>query len=939
MEQPAALFDDLTRALAEAGFAGDVSRDPALRNAMATDNSVYRIEPDLIVAPRDAEDVSRLLATLAHPRFRDIPVTGRGGGTGTNGQALNRGVIVDFRRHMTRILALDPAEGWVDVEPGIVLDDLNARIRDTGLFFAPNTSTSNRCTIGGMVSTDASGKGSRLFGKTSDNVLGLELALPCGRLDSALPPPAWAGAMLEAVRVACLRGRDPLLARVPRLPRRFTGYDLERAIAPDGSFEWWRLPIGAEGTLGLVTRVRLRLTRRPRCRMLVLLAFARFEEVLMASGRLLEADPAAIEVMDDWTTGLAAGAGLLAGLPDAMRGATGAPPVCAFVELLGEDAEALHAQAARIEAMARPLPGLQAIHVIADPAEIDALWSVRASAVGLLAGRNTGRRPISFVEDCVVPPARMAEFVRAFAAIMARHGLQYGIYGHADVGCLHTRPALDMNEARDREIYRTVSDEIYALTTRLGGIFWGEHGKGVRGAYLADFVGPEAYAAFRAVKGAFDPEARFNPGKLVAAPDALLPVAGTPLRPGPPPAGEEGFAPAFACNGNALCLSVAARTPICPSFKVSADLRHSPKGRAEALRAWELAGGAGAPADLAASVRAALDGCLGCKSCAVQCPASVDISEMKSRFLATYHASHPRPLGAKAAVWLERAAPMLARLRPLLRLGAAARLDRAAAAMAGLVDPPAASPRAPALPALSRQAAAEAGGPDDVLILPDPFTALFDTPALDAIAAGLATFGYRARLLPLVPGGKAAHVTGDRVRFAAMARDLAGLLRAAGASGRPIIAADPALTWMLRRDFAQAGIDDLPEVLTPEGFLAARIGAGRQPRGTPEPGPVRLFLHCTEQALDPASVGHWARIFAALARPVEIARTGCCGMSGLFGHEARHQDWSRALFDLSWRDQLGGAEVLATGFSCRCQVKRQAGCPAVHPFAVLGAPA
>ena len=242
-------------ALTEAGFAGDVASDHAARAAMATDNSVYQIEPDIIVAPRHAADVEILLTVADRPEFRHLAVTARGGGTGTNGQSLNRGVIVNFQRFMTNVIALNVAEGWVDVEPGIVLDELNARISQTGLFFAPNTSTSNRCTIGGMISTDASGKGSRIYGKTSDNVLGLDLTLSGGRTIRSLePPPAWAAPMLDEIAAACDAGRQALIDNTPRISRRFTGYDLERARPAPDQLEWWRLLLGAEGTLGLVTK-------------------------------------------------------------------------------------------------------------------------------------------------------------------------------------------------------------------------------------------------------------------------------------------------------------------------------------------------------------------------------------------------------------------------------------------------------------------------------------------------------------------------------------------------------------------------------------------------------------------------------------------------------------------------------------------------------------
>lgn len=268
------LCASLARDLRSGGFKGSISGDHASLAAAATDNSIYTIRPHLLVAPKNRDDVVILLRVMAREPYRKVPVTARGGGTGTNGQSLNTGVIVDFQRHMNRLLTVNVDDEWAEVEPGIVLDELNTLLDATGLFFAPNTSTSSRCTVGGMVSTDASGKGSRHYGKTSDNVHGLEMVLEGGVvLDSSLPAPINCVEMLDTVERACTEGRPHLLSQVPALSRRFTGYDLEKAKMPGQPLEWWRLPIGAEGTLGLITRIRVRLRKKPKVKRLIVLAF------------------------------------------------------------------------------------------------------------------------------------------------------------------------------------------------------------------------------------------------------------------------------------------------------------------------------------------------------------------------------------------------------------------------------------------------------------------------------------------------------------------------------------------------------------------------------------------------------------------------------------------------------------------------------------------
>lgn len=718
----ASLADHLT----EAGFRGAIARDHASLAAAATDNSIYSIRPSLLAAPKDRDDVVILLRVMARPPYQQVPITARGGGTGTNGQSLNQGVIVDFQRFMNRLIAINETEEWADVEPGIVLDELNTLLEPAGLFFAPNTSTSSRCTVGGMVSTDASGKGSRHYGKTSDNVLGLEMVLDDGLvLDSGKQTPPTAVPLFETVEAACVDGRPHLLGQVPALSRRFTGYDLEKAAVPGAALEWWRLPIGAEGTLGLITRVRVKLRRRPKVKRLIVLAFDSFHAALNSGTALLGHDPLAIEVMDEWVQRLAAEAGLLNGFPESLRGNGDRPTAYSFVEFVGDDVEAVEQKVSRLQEAAATLPGLLTSYVPQDSADMASLWQIRAASVGLLGKVSGKRRPIAFVEDSVVPLENLSPFVADFNALMEECGLRYGIYGHVDVGCLHVRPALDMGDAGDLALMSKVSDGVFELTRKYGGIFWGEHGKGVRGAYLSEFVGLEAYRAFQRIKRAFDPHYRFNPGKLVGEPGQMLGIATTPFR----PVLHKDSDPlhlAFKCNGNAQCMGYQRSTVMCPSFKATRDMRHSPKGRADALREWYLADMRGdASPKLVADVHAALDGCLGCKACATSCPVHVDIPEMKSHFLARYHQKHGRSFADRAALYLEDFAPQIVKMRRLAALGM--RLTGGlVSALTGLVDLPLISRRGLESHKILRSFEAEEGIRDDtVFILQDPFTNSF----------------------------------------------------------------------------------------------------------------------------------------------------------------------------------------------------------------------
>lgn len=924
---------ELALALPAAGFSGPVEADTALRAAMSTDNSIYQITPGLVVAPRSAQDLVVLLRVLDAPRFAGLAITARGGGTGTNGQSLNSGVIVDMRRFMNRLLALDADEGWADVEPGMVLDDLNAQIRQSGWFFAPETSTSTRCTIGGMVSTDASGKGSRIYGKTSDNILGLAIAHPQGLLDSLGPVPGWARPMLASAETAARAGRQAFIDNTPQLNRRFTGYDLDRAC-PDGSgFEWWRLFLGAEGTLGLVSRIRVKLRRIEKEKRLIVAAFASFREALAAATPLLAADPTAVEVMDETVQALADAAGILHRLPQALRGTAGQRIAYVFVEVNGDDSALLDVRVARCRQILTGLPGMIADYLSSDLAEIRVLWAVRSAGVGLLGKVEGNARPVAFVEDTVVPPENLPAFLDDFLAVLSRNGLGFGIYGHVDVGCLHIRPALNLDDPGDRDRLVVVSDAVFDLTRKHGGIFWGEHGKGVRGAYLRDWIGEDAYRALQDVKAAFDPQGRFNPGKLVTNDRAIMGIVSTPFRAFNAPEGDP-LSSAFRCNGNAQCLSYAASTPMCPSFKLTADVRQSPKGRADALRSWHQARTAGADmTQREADLLAALDTCLGCKACTSSCPVQVDIPAMRSAFLADYFARHKRPLTDRLTLWAERFGPVIRRATPVL-----APVWPAAAVVGGwftcTVDLPRKLARMPRSVWLDEGDLAQPLPPDTVILVQDWFTALFDPEVQADVTAGLVALGFRPRLLCMRPAGKAAHAAGDLAGFRRMAERLADLLQRAGATGAPLVAFEPAFGMMLRQEYAKAGIA-VPHVRMIQEFLVDALPTRRVPQAA-SPETVTILSHCTEVTGSPLSAPQWHQVFEAVGLRAATPHMGCCGMAGLFGHQKRHQTMSRGLFDLSWRAHLEkGGQVAATGFSCRCQSERLTDKAPRHPLGLI----
>ncbi len=988
--------------LAKRGFSGEIRTDYASRLVTATDNSVYQVVPLAVVFPKSEADV-RLLLGLAHEdRYASIKLSPRGGGTGTNGQSLCDGIIVDVSRHLAKILETNLEEGWVRVQPGVVLDELNAHLKPHGVFFAPNLSPSNRATIGGMISTDASGKGSRVYGKTSQHVLELRAVLVDGSVLEAKPIDAdelerekrrddLRGSIFRTVDDVVTTHAEEIATALPKIARFVTGYDLSHVKRPDGRFDITSILCGSEGTLALITEAKLKLTKLPKYRELVAIRYADFDSALRAAGVLVRANPSAIETIDDTIVGLAKKDVIWHSVAHLVAQGPDEPPLAAInlVEFESDDPAAV---AAKVEELCRALdasrgePWAPAGYTVArDPKDVAALWSLRKKGVGLLGNVSGDRRPVPFVEDTAVPPERLADYIREFRAILDRHGLRYGMFGHVDVGCLHVRPALDMRDEGDERLLRTISDEVVALVKRYGGVLWGEHGKGFRGEYAPVFFGPELYEQLRRVKGAFDPRNQLNPGKLAtpAGSNEQLVSIDTVKR-GQfdrqiHPVVRAKYETAVTCNGNGACFDWNPDSVMCPSSKVTRDRIHSPKGRAGILREWlRLLARAGhdagasrpddapvialrrsresAPDDFSHQVYDAMNGCLACKACATQCPIKVDVPALRSEFLAQYHGRYRRPLKDYFVAALEILLVVMSFLPGLFNRLMTTSIAKRILDWVGIVDTPllaeatlAAGLRQRRAPSFDEKAL-ERSSPEErdrtVLVVQDAFTTFYEPNVALAAYDVLTRLGLRVVFLPFFENGKGLHVKGFLRRFRAVASRNAAFLARVSKLGIPIVGIEPAVTLTYRDEYVHAlGAKAVPfRVQLLQEYLSERLPELAEKAGIVAQGErpaLRLFGHCTERTAEPKSQAQWQRVFKALGVELDVVPVGCCGMCGVFGHEAEHLEESRGVFAMSWEKALAGVPrrgdgaPLVTGHSCRSQVKRFAGFVPRHPVEAL----
>lgn len=989
---------DFYDALRLSGFSGDIEFAASTTTVFATDNSIYQVRPQGVVFPRGIEDLQHIAQLLHEARFRHLKMAMRGGGTGTNGQSLTDGVVVDTSRYMNRILLIDAEKRIARVQSGVVKDQLNKALKPYGLFFAPELSTSNRATIGGMINTDACGQGSCLYGKTSNHVLGLRAVLMDGTELNTRPisapemaalqkPDDRSGAIYRLVDEIERENRDLIDKTFPKLNRFLTGYDLAHLRERDGGLNLNSLLCGAEGTLALIAEADLNLLPIPRFAGLINIRYDDFNTALRDARFLSGLQVASVETIDAKVLSLARGDiiwnGIAVYFPTEEGKRTDGINIA---EVLADSAEELQRKIRFVcDALDQsPLNGRHGFTTTEKPADIEAIWTMRKRAVGLLGNVEGARRPIPFVEDTAVPPENLADYILEFRALLDSEGLDYGMFGHVDAGVLHVRPALDLSDPAQEPMIRRISDAVVALTLKYGGVLWGEHGKGVRSEYVPEFFGP-LYPQLQRIKAVFDPYNQLNAGKIATPNDeALTKIDELGLRGQKdrtiPADVRNSFDNAPYCNGNGACFDFNTDSAMCPSFKGSGDRRYSPKGRASLIREWlrllaekgidprksaqslrEKALWSGLLSrvrnslsaknqdDFSHQVREAMDTCLACKACAGQCPVKVNVPAFRSKFLELYYGRYLRPLKDPLIASIEHMMPLVAKTGKLYNGLMDSRLGQWGMKRVGLTSLPSLSevslPKelqsrnitiadSKQLNSLTAEQKAKA-----VILVQDSFTTFFDTQLLLDVIDLLRALGFTPYLAALKPNGKAQHVHGYLKGFTRTARKTSLYLNGFAESGVPLVGLDPSMTLTYRSEYrASLPGETVPDVLLPQEWLSQHLGQCKPLVSKPEQT-YMLLPHCTEKTNATPSMAAWNAIFKHFGIAMTIGESGCCGMAGTFGHELRNRALSETIYDLSWRQkmQTHGKEqiVMATGFSCRSQVEIMEKTHIHHPLQIL----
>ncbi|WP_091220837.1 FAD-binding and (Fe-S)-binding domain-containing protein [Geodermatophilus siccatus] len=927
---------DLTEALRRAGV-GDVDDSGLARALYSSDGSLYRVLPRAVVRPRHPDEIE---ATLAVCRDLGVPLTARGAGTSIAGNAVGPGVVLDTSRYLSRVHGIDPEGRTATVDPGVVQAALQTAARPHGLRFGPDPSTHNRCTIGGMIGNNACGSRALGYGRTSDNVVGLDVVTGAGRRLRLGPDGAVSGAVLDELRSLVDGELAAIRTELGRFGRQVSGYSLEHLL-PERGFDVARALVGSEGTLAVVLGATVRLVTDAPFRGLVVLGYPSMAEAADATPGLLPHEPTAVEGLDQRIVQRLRDVPA-AVVPDLPRG-----DGWLIVELTGDSVAEVEAKAKGVLGDAGAVDAM----VVTDVAEAAAIWRIREDGAGLAARTSDGRPAHAGWEDAAVPVEQLGAYLREFEALLDRHGLQGVPYGHFGDGCVHVRIDFPLGARspahpdRGREAYRAFVTDAATLVARYGGSVSGEHGDGrARSELLSSMYSPHVLGLFERVKGLFDPDDVLNPGVLVrpARVEDDIRVAAAPRR-------NTGLALAYRHDGGDFSAAVHRCTGVgkcradlqagggvmCPSWPATREEKDTTRGRARVLQEM-LAPGGPVRDWRSPEVHEALDLCLSCKGCSRDCPTGVDMASYKAEVLHQSYRRRLRPRSHYTLGWLPRWADVAARAPRLANAVTRSRLGGRLARWGAGVD------QRRSLPAFAtrtfRETWAErpatAGDGPPVALWVDSFTDHFDPEVALATAAVLEDAGYRVQVPPAEACCGLTWITTGQLDAArrTLGRTVE-LLAPLVDDGIPVVGVEPSCTAVLRHEALELV----------GGSAAERVAAGTRTlaellRGTPGWTPPSLAgvevvaqPHCHHHA-----VLGWATDERLLREAgATVTRVGgCCGLAGNWGVERGHHEVSVAIAEHQLLPAVRAAGpdavVLADGFSCRTQLDQLAGRDGLH---------
>ena len=928
---------------------GEVRFDAFTRGIFSTDASHYQVEPLGVVFPATAEDIQVVMEVA---REENVPVLPRGAGTSQCGQTVGRAIVVDVSRHLNQIGGMHGDE--IEVEPGVVLDHLNARLRQRHQWFPVDPSTGSRATLGGMAGNNSAGARSLRYGTMVDNISAIEVVLPDGRrlwLGSKESEEHYMPTELAFLRSLYANHAAEIIQRTPKTMRNVAGYNLA-SLNPNQE-NLAQLLVGSEGTLAFFVRLRLKLSPLLRSRVLGICHFDGLLEALDTVQHIVKLSPTAVELVDQNILSLGARH------PD-FRSAmsdfvTGTPKALLLVEfseeLPGTD---LGDKLNELEELLSELGHPNSVVRAETESLQSAAWSVRKAGLNIVMSMAGPRKPISFIEDCAVPLEHLSSYARHVDEIFSKHGVEGTWYAHASVGCLHVRPALNLRDPSDVRRMRAIAEETHEVVRRYGGTHSGEHGDGLlRSEFIKPMLGERMERIFGEVKETFDPHGLMNPGKIINPPrmddptlfkfqaenaEKKLPVVLDWSQDG-------GVLTALEqCNNNGACLKSDPGV-MCPSYRVTQDERHSTRGRANALR-LAVTGQLGATGLDSPEMAEAMSLCISCKGCKRECPTGIDMAALKLEW--QYHQNRHSgvPIRTRLLGGLPRVAPWATQIGQLVNILGKLPLGRRVLGLA----PTRKLPQWHGSPWNDSELPppATVTGPADVILFVDTFTRWFE-PEVPRAAKNLLEAGaWQTQTLqhpgrPLCCGRT--YLSGGMLDEAR--RELRRVLDAlapAARAGTWIVGLEPSCIYTLRDEAPALLPGDDADVVAERAVLLEEFLDQEWAQGHTLPFKplkrrrLKVHGHCHQKAF--GTVNASVRMLERIPDlTVEEIPSGCCGMAGAFGYQAEHYDVSMAMAELDLLPAVRvtdeTTEIVASGTSCRAQIRDGTGRTALHPAVLL----
>ena len=955
-------------------LAGEVRFDLYSKALYSTDASLYQIQPIGVVIPRDSQDV---IKTVQIASEHNVPILPRGGGTSLAGQSVGEAIVLDMSKYMNELLEVDVSERWARVQPGIVLDELNHKLKPHGLMYAPDVATSSRANVGGTIGNNSAGSHSLIYGKTIDHVMALDLVLSNADEIAASPispkelETKKQGKTLEAniYRELCRICEDnaaEIRKRYPRILRRVAGYNLDEFVTDAGSkevtpyrrdgcdenhpFSLTKILVGSEGTLATTVEAIVNLVPIPKLTALCVVHFESLIASMEAMQPILECNPTAVELIDKTILDMARGSLEFSRLTTFIEGE---PAALLAVEFYGETHAELESQLDRLEKTLKSAGFGYAFIRCFTAEEKTRVWETRKAGLGLLMGMKGDAKPVGFVEDAAVPIEHLPEYVRRFDEIVTAHDTTAAYYAHASVGLLHNRPIVNLKSETDIQKMHDIAREVRDLLMELDGAMSGEHGDGlVRSEWIESMFGPQIYQALTEVKKAFDPNGIMNPGKIVNAPPMT-----ENLRFGADYntvkidtyfdfSSQDGFGRAIEmCNGVGACRKTLTGT-MCPSFIGTREEEHSTRGRANALRSI-ISGALPHTEFTNERLQEVLDLCLGCKACKAECPSNVDMAKIKYEVMAHYHKANGLPLHRRLFGEIGALAPLGSMFSPFSNWTVNNGLSKWIAEKLIGVDRRRDMPTfvRPTYEQWFRKRRSRRTSDKKVVLFSDTFMN-YSEPSIGMAAVELLeACGFEVLLPKKRCCGRPLISEGMLDRAIENATYNIDALRCYADEGIPIIGCEPSCTSAITDDYVELiGTQDAKRVAEvtcsfEEFFIQLKENGELPLEFSLEPRDILLHGHCHQRAL--VGIQPTTKMLSLPAEyNVTVIDSSCCGMAGAFGYEKAHYDISMKIGELRLFDAVrekppDSFTLSAAGFSCRHQLEHGTGVQPKHPVEVL----